>query len=125
MEEKFNIVKKSLLFLQSYSKTRFGSAVIGFLLCLLIVYYGVIKNQIDVIESYKSENKDLKNALKESNERLITIREETRKEAQLEAKQYINYTYSLIQNMRNELSDKKAEKVQKLRQLESELEKKM
>src|SRR5690606_22675263 len=109
----------------TYSKTRFGSAVIGFLLCLLIVYYGVIRYQQDIIESYKSENKDLKNALKESNERLITIREETRKEAQLEAKQYINYTYSLIQNMRNELSDKKAEKVQKLKQLESELEKKM
>ncbi len=87
------------------------------------MYYGIVKNQIDTIESYKAENNDLKKALQDCQFQIVSIRETTRKEAQKEAQEYINYAYSLIQNMRNELPNKKEKTVQEIKQLESELQK--
>lgn len=120
--EKLNIVKNILLFLQTYVSTRFGAGVVGFLLSCTIIYYGIVKNQFDTIESYKSENEDLKKALNEVNEKIVIIREEARKEAQKEAREYIDYTYSLIRNMRLEVSGKRLKTEQEIIQLEREIE---
>lgn len=121
MENKFNLLKEILLFLQSYTRTNFGSAVVGFLLCGTILYYGIIKNQTDDIASYKAENNDLKNTLKQTNDRIVLIKEEARQEAIEEQKVYFEYVYDMINKMRSEVNIKKVQTEKDIKELEREL----
>lgn len=121
MEKKFDLIKKILLFLQTYTETRFGSFVVGFLLACTVMYYGVLKNQIVTIESYRAENSNLKFTIDDYRKKLDIVKEEARIEAQREAREYLDYTYSLVKDMRNEVSEKKVKTSKEIQKLEKEL----
>ena len=118
METKLNIIEKAFLLLQKIVQTRFGSALVGFFLAAALAYFIVIEGQRLTIESYREEVKDCRLALKLANEQVYTIEKETRKEAQKEAQQYIDYAFSLIHNVRNEIPIKRDEVEQEIKQLE-------
>lgn len=121
MEKKFDLIKKILVFLQTYTETRFGSFVVGFLLACTVIYYGVLKNQIVTIESYRAENSNLKYTIDDYRKKLDIAKEEARIEAQREAREYLDYTYSLVKDMRNEVSEKKVKTSKEIQKLEKEL----
>lgn len=85
------------------------------------MYYGVLKNQIVTIESYRAENSGLKNSIDDYRKRLDIVKEEARIEAQREAREYLDYTYSLVKDMRNEVSEKKVKTSKEIQKLEKEL----
>ena len=118
MENKINIIEKAFLLLQKIVQTRFGSALVGFFLAAALAYFIVIEGQRLTIESYREEVKDCRLALKLANEQVYTIEKETRKEAQKEAQQYIDYAFSLIHNVRNEIPIKRDKVEQEIKQLE-------
>jgi len=118
LENKINIIEKAFLLLQKIVQTRFGSALVGFFLAAALAYFIVIEGQRLTIESYREEVKDLRKSLKIANEQVYTIEKETRKEAQKEAQQYIDYAFSLIHNMRNEIPIKRDKVEQEIKQLE-------
>lgn len=118
MENKINIIEKAFLLLQKIVQTRFGSALVGFVLASVLSYFIVIEGQRMTIESYREEIKDCHLSLKSANEKVYTIEKETRKEAQKEAQQYIDYAFSLIHNVRNEIPIKRDEVEQEIKQLE-------
>lgn len=118
MENKLNIIEKAFLLLQKIVQTRFGSALVGFFLAAALAYFIVIEGQRLTIEGYREEVKDCRLALKIANEKVYIIEKETRKEAQKEAQQYIDYAFSLIQSVRNEIPIKRDEVEQEIKQLE-------
>lgn len=85
------------------------------------MYYGVFKNQIVTIDSYRAENSDLKKINDDCRKNLDIVKEEARKEAQREAREYLDYTYSLVKDMRNEVSEKKVKTSKEIQKLEKEL----
>ena len=85
------------------------------------MYYGVLKNQIVTIESYRAENSNLKFTIDDYRKKLDIVKEEARIEAQREAREYLDYTYSLVKDMRNEVSEKKVETSKEIQKLEKEL----
>lgn len=85
------------------------------------MYYGVLKNQIVTIESYRAENSNLKFAIDDYRKKLDIVKEEARIEAQREAREYLDYTYSLVKDMRNEVSEKKVKTSKEIQKLEKEL----
>lgn len=85
------------------------------------MYYGVLKNQIVTIESYRAENSNLKYSIDDYRKKLDIAKEEARIEAQREAREYLDYTYSLVKDMRNEVSEKKVKTSKEIQKLEKEL----
>lgn len=85
------------------------------------MYYGVLKNQIVTIESYRAENFGLKSSIDDYRKKLDIVKEEARIEAQREAREYLDYTYSLVKDMRNEVSEKKVKTSKEIQKLEKEL----
>lgn len=85
------------------------------------MYYGVLKNQIVTIESYRAENSNLKFTIDDYRKKLDIVKEEARIEAQREAREYLDYTYSLVKDMRNEVSEKKVKTSKEIQKLEKEL----
>lgn len=85
------------------------------------MYYGVFKNQIVTIESYRAENSNLKFTIDDYRKKLDIVKEEARIEAQREAREYLDYTYSLVKDMRNEVSEKKVKTSKEIQKLEKEL----
>lgn len=125
MENKINIIEKAFLLLQKIVQTRFGSAVVGFVLAATLAYYFGMRSLIEDIESYKAERKDCVLVVKAKNDendmlrkQLSEAKEIARKEAQKEAQQYIDYAFSLIHNMRNEIPIKRDKVEQEIKQLE-------
>lgn len=89
------VLKDFLIFLQTYTKTKFGAGVIGFLLACVISYFIIIEKD-ETIRSLRAENESLK----------ITI-SSVRIESQKEAREYIDFAFSLVQKIREEISDMK------------------
>lgn len=121
MNENFNLIRRILLFLQTYAKTRFGSGVIGFLLCLGIMYFGVVKNQITTIDSLNLDKADLQKDLKFCQNHITIIREEVRAEAREEQKVLFEYVYEMINKMRSEVDTKKVKVEKNIEQLEKQI----
>lgn len=88
-----SILKDFLVFLQTYTKTKFGAGVVGFLLACVISYFIIIEKD-ETIRSLRAENEQLKIA-----------NSAIRIEAQKEAREYIDFAFSLVQKIREEISD--------------------
>lgn len=125
MENKINIIEKAFILLQKIVQTRFGSAVVGFVLASALAYFIVIEGQRLTIESYREEIKDKNKALKIANEREYVLREEIRKEVQEETRELINYSFSIIQKARNEVDIDKLQTKEDIMELEYKLGKKV
>lgn len=124
MKENFNLIRSILLFLQTYSKTRFGSGVIGFLICLGAVYWGIVKNQQETIEVLKLDNAEANRNLKICNQNLVTIREETREDAREEYRVLFEYVSNMTNKMRSEVNTEKAKVEQNIEELKREIKQK-
>ena len=122
MEEKLNIFKKTLLFLQSYSKSRFGSGVIGFMICAVVVWYGMIDNLRQTVLSLQNENKELKHSIEELQNKIVIIREEIRREVTQEQRESMQFTYEYIQKLQQDISKSNIKKSKEVEQLEREIE---
>lgn len=121
MEKLFNIGSKILLFLQDYTKSNFGSAVVGFLLSVVLLYYGVIKNTNEQLEYYREEHFKQKRIIDSLNIRVVVIQEETRLKTLEDNRAYFEYVYNLINNMKEDINSKKNGTLSDIVKLEKEL----
>ena len=122
MEEKLNIFKKLLLFLQSYSKTRFGSGVIGFLIAASVSYFIWDKFIREEIAFRLEEKKLLDKKLSDCLEEKAEIREEVRREVTQEQREAMQFTYEYIQKLQQDISRSNIKKSKEVEQLEREIQ---
>lgn len=123
MEEKLNIFKKTLLFLQTYSKTRFGSGVIGFLIAVCIMWYGMIESLKSSVVSLQNENKELKKMLNELQNKIVVLKEDVRNELKAEQREYLEFTYDYMQKVQENISKTNIKKSKEIEELENEIKK--
>ncbi len=123
VEEKLNIFKKTLLFLQSYSKTRFGSGAIGFLIAGFGMWYGFVENLRLTVTSLQNENKELKKTLNDVQNKMIVLKEEVRNELKAEQREYLEFTYDYMQKVQENISNTNIKKSKEIEKLEEEIQK--
>lgn len=126
MEEK---AEKWYSLLSKMASTRFGSAVIGFLLAAALAYFVMKEGQRKSIESYRGELTDCILVIKAKNDendflrkRLSEAKEIAREEAKEEAQQYIDFAFTIVNNARNKIPLDKSEVEQEIKLLEKRKE---
>ena len=127
MEEKLNIFKKFLLFLQTYSKTRFGSGAIGFLIAGSVSYAAYYFIWISFLQKElkikTDSNLKLENALQLCNEQKANIREQVRKELKAEERDHLDFAFEYVQKVQENVSNNNIKKTEEIEKLEREIQK--
>lgn len=123
MEEKVNLIKKIYDILENASKTRFGSAVIGFALASLIAWFLVLNHFQRIILATEQNNKRLWEQNNMLRDKMITIRDEEQEKAREEYQQNLTYIYGLVSDIQNDVKEVTKVKQQDIKRLESEIRK--
>lgn len=127
MEQQLNIFKKTLLFLQSFSKTRFGSGVIGFLIAASVSYGAYYFIWISFLEKElkikTDRNIKLETDLQLCKDQKANIREIVRKEMKAEQREYLEFTYDYMQKVQDNISKTNIQKTKEIEELEQEIKK--
>lgn len=126
MEEKLNIFKKFLLFLQTYSKTRFGSGAIGFLIAGSVSYAAYYFIWISFLQKElkikTDSNLKLENALQLCNEQKANIREQVRKDVKAEERDHLDFAFEYVQKVQENVSNNNIKKTEEIEKLEREIQ---
>lgn len=122
MEEKLNVIEKVYALLQNMVSTKFGSAVLGFVLCGLIAYYSFMQRCSENVKSLQNELIDIRKVNDSLKNRITNVREEEREKAKKEQQIYFDYVYGMVNKMRAEVSDKKLKTTAEIEKLEEEIE---
>lgn len=123
MEQKINLIEKAYNLLVKIVSTKFGSAVVGFVLAALIAYYSFVQKYYKDIQSLQAELYDVRKVNDSLRNKVLTIREEEREKAKIEQKEYFDYIYEYSKRIQDEIESKNIKKTQEIRNLEKEINK--
>ena len=133
MEEKIALGERLIkLFKSLYTtlfditKTRFGSALVSFLVAFGLIYFVWIDTLKDEKLNLKNENLDLKKSLKACDTEKANVREivrnELKDEVRAEMKEQMNVTFQYMQKAKEHLINGNVEKSKDVEQLEQEIQ---
>lgn len=123
MEEKVNLIKKIYDIVENASKTKFGSAVIGFTLASFIAWFGFIQHLRETLVIAHQDNKKLWEQNNTLREKMMTIREEEQDKARLEYQENLTYIYGLVSDIQSDVKNVTKVKQKDIKRLENEIRK--